>query len=521
MNNEYENNLIFINVNIITLNSKSPKANILGIKNNKINYISDQYSKKTLNRLKSNNTKIIDCNGATILPGFIDSHCHILSYISSLSNLNLNDLKISSIKNIKQELIKYSKKISPGDWIKANGYHEFNLIDNRHINKSDIDKILPANPVRIKHASGHADILNSLALKSIGIDNNYIEPIGSYIERDDRGEPTGLLINMNSILNNKIPKSDQQQLKKNAERADKDFLSKGITSMQDATYTNSIKRWELFNKLKTDNIIKSRITFMPGYEFLQKFIDAEIKFQSGNNDLNIGPCKIMCNLTDDGLHPSYEILKKIVNFANKNKFPVSIHAIESDVVEKVIQILYEQKQINNNLGLNLRNRIEHCSEINIEQIIKLKESGALISTQPGFIYTNGARYKSLININKQSFLYPIRSIMNYKIPIAASSDFPISDFNPLIGIYSLITRKDSQNNILNKSESISINEAIKLYTYYGAYICSQESIKGSIEIGKLADLIMMNNNPLDMEYENIKELKNLMTVINGKIVWES
>ena len=111
--------------------------------------------------------------------------------------------------------------------------------------------------------------------------------------------------------------------------------------------------------------------------------------------------------------------------------------------------------------------------------------------------------------------------MNYKIPIAASSDFPISDFNPLIGIYSLITRKDSQNNILNKSESISINEAIKLYTYYGAYICSQESIKGSIEIGKLADLIMMNNNPLDMEYENIKELKNLMTVINGKIVWES
>ena len=98
MNNEYENNLIFINVNIITLNSKSPKANILGIKNNKINYISDQYSKKTLNRLKSNKTKIIDCNGATILPGFIDSHCHILSYISSLSNLNLNDLNISSIK---------------------------------------------------------------------------------------------------------------------------------------------------------------------------------------------------------------------------------------------------------------------------------------------------------------------------------------------------------------------------------------------------------------------------------------
>ena len=111
--------------------------------------------------------------------------------------------------------------------------------------------------------------------------------------------------------------------------------------------------------------------------------------------------------------------------------------------------------------------------------------------------------------------------MNYKIPIAASSDFPISVFNPLIGIYSLITRKDSQNNILNKSESISINEAIKLYTYYGAYICSQELIKGSIEVGKLADLIMLSNNPLDMEYENIKELKNLMTVINGKIVWES
>ena len=141
MKNEYDNNLIFINVNIITFNNKTPKASILGIKENKITYISDQYDKKSLNRIKSNKTKVIDCNGATILPGFIDSHCHILSYISSLSNLNLNNPKISSINQIKQELIKYSNEISQGNWIKATGYHEFNLIDKRHINKFDIDKI--------------------------------------------------------------------------------------------------------------------------------------------------------------------------------------------------------------------------------------------------------------------------------------------------------------------------------------------------------------------------------------------
>ena len=290
--------------------------------------------------------------------------------------------------------------------------------------------------------------------------------------------------------------------------------------MQDATYTNSVKRWELFSKLKSDNIIDSRITFMPGYEYLPEFISTGIISQFGNIDLNIGPCKIMCNLTDDGIYPSYKMLKNIVGFANANKFPVSIHAIESETVEKVIQILNEQKKINHNLNYTLRNRIEHCSEINNDQIIKLKESGALITTQPGFIYTNGARYKSLININKQAHLYPIKSIMNNKIPIAASSDLPISDFNPLIGIYSLITRKDSQNNVLNENECISIREAIKMYTYYGAYMCSQESIKGSIEIGKLADLAILNNNPLDIEYEKIKEIKNLMTIINGEIVWE-
>jgi len=111
--------------------------------------------------------------------------------------------------------------------------------------------------------------------------------------------------------------------------------------------------------------------------------------------------------------------------------------------------------------------------------------------------------------------------MNYKIPIAASSDFPTSDYNPLIGIYASITRKDINDNILNKSECISPKEAIMMYTYYGAYMCSQESIKGSIQIGKLGDLSILNKNPLEVPSEQIKDIKNLMTIINGKIVWES
>lgn len=521
MSNTSNNDLIFTNVNIITLNNKSPVAKVLGVKGNKINYISTEYNKKSINRIKSNKTKIIDCNSHTMLPGFIDAHCHILSYISKLSSLNISNPTKTSIKEIKQKIINYSKNFDNGKWIKITGYHEFNLTDSRHINKYDIDEISPYNPIRIKHISGHADILNSLALKFIGIDRHFIDPIGSYIERDHNGNPTGLLINMGNILNKKIPKLNQKQLLRNAKLANEHLLSKGITSIQDATYTNSTNRWKLFKKLKDDEVINPRITFMPGYQHLEDFIASNIKFQFGSIDLNIGPCKIMCNLTDDGIYPSYEKLQKIVNFANINKFPVSIHAIESDTIKKVIQLLNEQKIVNNNLNNNLRNRIEHCSEIDQSQIIKLKESGALITTQPGFIYTNGARYKSLIEIEKQINLYPIKSIMKYNIPIAASSDFPVSDINPLIGIFSLITRKDSQNNILNKKESISINQAIKMYTYYGAYMCYQESIKGSIEINKLADLIILNDNPLDIEYEKIKSIKNLMTIINGKILWEN
>ena len=480
MKKEYTNDLIFTNANIITLNNEIPKAEILGLKDNKINYIGGKYSKKTLNRISSSKTQIIDCNRSTILPGFIDSHCHILSYISSLSNLNLNTPHISSINQIKTELIKYSRKINPGDWIKARGYHEFNLPDKQQIKKYDIDKVSPSNPIRIKHISGHADVLNSIALELIGIDSNYIEPIGSFIERDDHGNPTGLMFNMNSILNNKIPKLSQEQLMKNTKIADKEFLSKGITSLQDATHTNSFERWELFNKLKNNNDIKPRITFMPGYKHISDFISRKIKSGFGNIDLNIGPCKIMCNHTNDGIYPTYKTIKEIVNMANSNDFPVSIHAIELETIEKIIQILNNQNILNKYLDTPFRNRIEHCSEINKNLIVKLKESGALISTQPGFIYTNGVRYKSEVSIAKQDQLYPIKSIMNYKIPIAASSDFPTSDYNPLIGIYSSITRKDINGNILNKSECISPKEAIKMYTYYGAYMCSQESIKGSI-----------------------------------------
>ncbi len=127
MSNTSNNDLIFTNVNIITLNNKSPVAKVLGVKGNKINYISTEYNKKSINRIKSNKTKIIDCNSHTMLPGFIDAHCHILSYISKLSSLNISNPTKTSIKEIKQKIINYSKNFDNGKWIKITGYHEFNL----------------------------------------------------------------------------------------------------------------------------------------------------------------------------------------------------------------------------------------------------------------------------------------------------------------------------------------------------------------------------------------------------------
>jgi predicted amidohydrolase YtcJ len=239
-------NLFLINTNIITLDPLFPKATWVVIENDKFFKIGDGDDWKDLN---TKSFHIVDCSGKTVLPGFIDAHLHVVSYAKSLVTLNLGPSKsVFSISDILSIIHRYSRNRPPGTWIFGKGYHEFYLGEKRHPNRWDLDKAAPDHPIQLTHRSGHAHVLNSLALKHVGIGKETGDPDGGMIERDlNTGEPTGVLYEMGDFLSGRIPPLTLAELERGLQMENYELLSLGITSIHDASPRNDSKRCNLFN----------------------------------------------------------------------------------------------------------------------------------------------------------------------------------------------------------------------------------------------------------------------------------
>ena len=168
-----------------------------------------------------------------------------------------------------------------------------------------------------------------------------------------------------------------------------------------------------------------------------------------------------------------------------------------------------------------RHRIEHCSEAPAEVIEAVRASGALVVTQPGFIHHNGAKYLSKVDASLIPHLYPLASLVDAGIPWAASSDAPVVPVEPLLHVYSAVTRRTAEGRLLGKGQAIAVEEALNAWTIGAAYSCFQENVLGSIRTGKYADLVLLDRDPTQVYLEEIKDLKVMMTIVGGKIVWEA
>jgi len=507
--------ILLRNAIVITLDPAMPRASWIAIDHGKI--VDVGVGEPSIDA--GGFTKIIDCRGGTLIPGFNDAHCHVLATVASLLSVDCSPASVSSIEDIQQKLRERSRYAHMDTWIRGTGYNEFYLKEKRHLTRWDLDQAVTDHPVRLLHRSGHAMVLNSMALELASIDGGTQDPPSGVIERQQgTGEPNGLLLEMNDYLDGVIPPLSQAEMDIGVGQFNEKCLALGITSLQDATPGNNMERWKFFDRLKKRDLLIPSVTFMAGVSYLPQFLEEGFTFGYGAKGLRLGAVKIMVTMTAGSLSPSRDELHRLVKETHLCGFQVAIHAVEAEAVEEAADAIHFA--IGDNVFNELRHRIEHCSECPTHIIEKLVHNGIIVATQPGFLYHNGERYLADVPSDRLPWLYPIGSMMANGIPVAAASDAPVIPMNPLVGIYAAVTRRAESGDTVLPGESVSVEDALRMYTLGSAYASFEEHVIGSIANGKRADLVLLDRDPMAVGVEGIKEINVLMTMVMGKVVFE-
>ena len=497
-------------------------------------------------KLINEETKVIDLKGKTLLPGFIDTHCHPALGGTEIFEVNCRSPPVKSIMEILEKVRDKVEKTPRNEWIRARNYNENKLTEKRHITRWELDQVAPETPIFISKETGHLYVVNSKALDLAGITKNTPDPPGGKIDRDPKtGEATGLLYETAAMeVMNFIPPYDVEQIKKGLKHVFKQFLEWGLTTIHQATAipVTITACQELLAAgempIRVNMMVGTLPGILPGYEVEEDLLNLLVKLgvQSGfgGDKLKIMSVKLIVDGSGSGgsaavykpqhrgtkglgiLVTKPEKLIEQVNIAHKAGLRVSIHAIGDrgiDIALDGIEAALKEKPI-----MDIRHRIEHCSVCTPKQQERIKKLGVIPSSSIGYMWGVGDDYIENFGIERLRWLHPHRSYLDKGIIASGNSDWPVSTADVMKQIYTAVTRKTKTGQNFDEKECITVLEAIRTYTWNGAYSGCEEDIKGSIECGKFADLVVLSDDILTVPKEKIKDIKVDMTIVGGEIV---
>lgn len=524
----------FVNGKIYTVNELQPYAECVIIEGNKIVFVgSDAEAKNIID----DKTIIVDLNGKLMLPGFNDNHVHFISGGFYLLGIDLRPA--NSTSEFKKILKDYSEKF-PAKWI-TGGYWDHEKWETKNLpTKEMIDEVVSNQPVFVDRLDGHMAVANSYALNIAGITKDTQSPEGGLIVKDLlTGEPTGVLKDNAMYLITKFipdptPEENYSALLASLEEAKK----LGITSVQDITYQSAL---DVFQKAKSEGKLTCRIFTRWPISDYKDHVDKNIKIGFGDDLIKMGSLKAFADgslgsstawffekynqdTTTFGLPMDIITdgsLEKWSLDADKNHLQLSVHAI-GDRANSYMLDLYE-KIINKNPIWDRRFRIEHSQHVRFEDIKRFAELGVIASVQPYHCIDDGVWAEKRIGPDRIKYTYPFKSFLDAGVKMCFGTDWYVAPLNPLLGIYAAVTRRTLDNKNPDgwiPEQRISVEDAIKCYTINSAYASFEENIKGTIETGKLADLIILSDDILTIDPIKIKDAKVEMTIFDGKIIYQ-
>ena len=524
--------LILYNANIITVNPNQPSAQAIAISSDKIIVVG---TNESILKLATGFTKKIDISGKTILPGFIDSHSHPAS--SGRAHLRNVDCDLRSISAIKKAIYERTKNTPEGEWVEGFKYDDTKTSEKRFINNKDLDEVSPHHPVIIRHRGGHTAYVNSMALTLGGIDRNTADPLGGHIERDAiSGELTGrLLESATSAIENLIPNIFSRSEYQAGAKLISQMMSKsGITSVTDAG--TDARSYQSYQDAHDAKELKTRIYCMMRGRGVDEMMRTGKKTGDGDEWVRVGAMKLACDGSISErtarLSESYigrpndygiivndeEMLNEQAVKAHKKDWQIGIHA-NGDVGIDIVLNVYERLQ-KVYYRKDPRFRLEHCTVINDDLIRRIKALKAIPTPFSTYVYWHGEKMKEY-GKERLERMFAVKSFLDAGINVTQTSDYPPGPFEPMMAIQSSVTRRDYNGNLWGPSQRITVEEAIKVGTIHGAYASFEEQIKGSLEAGKLADLVVLDQNPLKVDPMSIIDIPIQRTMVGGKWSYES
>jgi len=535
--------IVFKDGYIFTVDSLNSLKEAVAIKNGRIIFTGDN---NEATKFISKETKVIDLNGRMVLPGFIDSHCHVISSYRYFYELNLYGLKTT--KEIQAAIKKYLIDNPDAKYIKGRGWSDTDFPGNGP-DKKIIDEIVSDIPASFSSDGGHSIWVNSKTLELAGINKNTKNPAGGVIERNpETKEPSGTLReNASELVSHIFPGYSVEKLKKGIEKYQEMVLAFGITTAHDAYLDAASNETEAFRILETNNKLKMRFRASlyidpdKGVDQINSLIDERNKnkglhFQTYSSKIFI----------DGVVEGSTALLKKSyihipVNFGeplwtpeklnnicaelDKDKFQIHVHAIgDSAVVVALNAFDFAKKQ---NGRRDSRNLITHLQLVDPIDILRFKELGVVAVPQPYWFSKDDYYYNIQVPYLGQERAdeeYPMKSFFDKGVVVASSSDYPVTiPCNPLEAIQYGITRSEfnttDATEILWPEERVTLYQMIRSFTINGAYANFLEEETGSIEVGKSADLIVLDRNLFDIPVTEIHNAKVLMTLFEGEEVF--
>lgn len=529
--------IILHNGKIITQDENCPSAHAVAISGN---LISDLGSDKEILSHASRDTKIINLEKKIALPGFIDTHFHFYEWALNYDSIDF--AQVRSFSKMQKAVSNKADELGKGNWVLGQGFNESDWPENRMPDRYDLDQAAPDNPVCIWRCDLHLAVANSMALKLASIDAFTPDPEEGKIAKDDSGIPTGVLRELApNLIKNVIPEVSQKTLLENMEKAIFDANRLGLTSIHDIRLmggvegADALRTWQ---SLHHENKLKIRChVALPG-EITDQAVNLGLFTGFGDDILKTGYLKFF---SDGGMGArtawmlekyldaefgialtSVEEIEKAVTKADQTGLSTMVHAVGDRANREIIK-MFQRVERKNQSRCRIPHRIEHMQMIMPEDLKRLSSmKNIAVACHPN----NLSLDISLIDAcagPRAKYAYNLKSILKTGIPLMLGSDAPVADPNPFAGIYSAVTRK-RMNKTPEKGwhmeQALSVDQAVKAYTITPAVVCGTDHALGSIAKGKLADMIVTDQNIFTIDPDKIADTKIDLTIFNGKIVYE-
>jgi len=530
-----EAEVVFINGEVITVDQKNTVTEAVAVKDNRIIFVG---LNSEVNSFIGEKTSVIDLQGKTLLPGFIDSHIHLTYYGLNQLAINCKAEHIDSIKVLLDDLKKKSLETPKGEWIRAFGFNETAVKEMRYPTIDELNSISVEHPIMISRTCNHISVLNSKALELAQINENTPDPDGGVIERDLEGKLTGKLIEAANMEMSDVARHTEDEQRQAVKIASDHFIASGLTSVHDAGGQGP-DSFRILQQAVKSRDIRVRVYAMicqinNSQEFVHKMMESGVVTGTGDERFKVGPAKMFTDGSSTGptiatrkpydsdpnnygiLYQSEEEIYEVLGEAHKKGYQLTVHAQGDKAIEMYLNCV--EKAIEESPRTNHRHRIEHAGISSPDLQERMKKLGIIPIPNPPFPYEFGEIYVRHYG-DRVQHMYAARDYIDQGIIAAGGSDAPVTDINPLLGIHVAVNRKSQSGMDIGSSQCISVMEAIKLYTWNGAYASFEEDIKGSIEVGKLADLVVLNDSILNVSPDQIKDLKVEKTMIDGEIIY--